>query len=119
MIEVLYLGHIITQDRVWVDEKTIQDIQDWSMPTTLMHVRGFLGLCNYYRRLIRNFSHLATPLMQLTKKDAFVWGNEAQMAFEELKRVMCICPYLAILNFSIQFTIVYDPSKYGVGVILM
>lgn len=55
----------------------------------------------------------------MTKIDAFVWSSEAQRAFEELKRVMCTCPCLAILEFSTPFTIVYDLSKYGIMAILM
>lgn len=72
MTEILYFDHIINDEKVRVDEQKIETIQDWPVPTTLTQLRGFLGLCNYYRRFIRGFSHLAAPLTQLTKKDAFV-----------------------------------------------
>lgn len=65
------------------------------------------------------FFTLGSNLDELTKKDAFVWSNESQMAFEELKRVMCTYPCLTIPNFSIRFTIVCDASKYGIGAVIM
>lgn len=98
MTEILYLRHIINHEGVRVDEQKIATIQEWPAPTSLTQLRGFLGLC-YYRRFIHGFSHLATPLTQLTKKDAFVWSDEAQEAFERLKRIMCTYPYLAIPDF--------------------
>lgn len=57
--------------------------------------------------------------MQLTKRDAFVWSNEVQIAFNKLKDVMCIYPYLTIPNFFIPFIVEYDAPKLGIRAMLM
>lgn len=119
MMKILYLGHITSHEGFRMDEHKITSIQQWSAPISLMQLRGFLGLCNYYRRFIHSFSHLATPLTQLTMKNAFVCINKSQEAFEKLKKVICTCPCLAISDFSIPFIVEYDASKIDVEAVFM
>jgi hypothetical protein len=56
--EVLYLGHIIGVKGVHVHQEKIQAILDWSTPKTLTKLKGFLGICCYYRRFVKGFSQL-------------------------------------------------------------
>jgi hypothetical protein len=65
MTEVLYLGHIIGVKGVQVHQEKIQAIK------TLTTLRGFLGICTYYRKFVKGFSQLCAPLIDLTKKGAF------------------------------------------------
>lgn len=52
-------------------------------------VQSFHGLANHYRNFIKGFALLAHPLYQLIKKGAeFVWGEQEEGAFNELKRVI-------------------------------
>lgn len=55
----------------------------------------------------------------MLKKGAFTWTNEADRAFEELKKIMSTTPVLALPDFSIQFTVETDACKGGIGVVLM
>ena len=71
MTKILYLGHIIGVDGVKVHQEKIQAILDWPPPKNISELRGFFGLCSYYRRFVRGFSQLASPLTDLTKKGAF------------------------------------------------
>jgi hypothetical protein len=71
MIELLYLGHIIGLKGVQVHQEKIQSILDCPTPKTLTELKGFLGMCCYYRRFIKGFSQLCAPLNDLTRKGAF------------------------------------------------
>ena len=53
MKEMLYLGHIINAEGVQVHMEKIRAIRDWPMPKTITELKGFLGLCTYYRRYIK------------------------------------------------------------------
>jgi hypothetical protein len=71
MRELLYLGHIISEQGVQVHQEKMKAILDWPMPKNLMEVRGFFGLYGYYRRFVKVFAQLGAPLTDLTKKGAF------------------------------------------------
>ena len=63
------MGHVIGQNGVRPDEKRIQAVKDYPQPKTTRELKGFLGLADYYRRFIPNFSRMAKPLTELLKKD--------------------------------------------------
>jgi hypothetical protein len=75
MREVLYLGHIIREKGVQVQQEKIKAIMEWPTPKTLTELRGFLAMCTYYRNFVKGFSHLCAPLINLTKKGAFKWDG--------------------------------------------
>ena len=56
MQEMLYLGHLIAANVVQVHLEKIQVILDWSTPKNVTKLKGFLGLCTYYRRYVSGFS---------------------------------------------------------------
>jgi hypothetical protein len=119
MRELLYLGHIINGQGVQVHQEKISAILDWPMPKNLMELRGFFGLCSYYKRFVKGFSQLGAPLTDLTKKGAFHWTEESQQTFDKMKEVMSICPVLALPDFSQPFVLECDASRVGIGVVLM
>ena len=79
--EVDYLGHIVSHEGGKVDPKKIKSMMDWLIPKTLKNIRGFLGLARYYRKFVRNYGRIATPLTSLLKKDAFSWTLEETQSF--------------------------------------
>ena len=54
--EMLYLGHVIRANVVQVHLKKIRAILDWPTPKNVTELKGFLGLCTYYRRYVSGFS---------------------------------------------------------------
>ncbi|PNY13662.1 retrotransposon-related protein [Trifolium pratense] len=117
--QVDYLGHIISGEGVAVDPIKVQCILNWPKPTNVKGVRGFLGLTGYYRKFVKNYGKIAKPLTELTKKDNFHWGIEAEKAFEELKHIMTSPPVLILPNFSIPFEVECDAAGRGIGAVLM
>ncbi|XP_038882395.1 uncharacterized protein LOC120073664 [Benincasa hispida] len=69
--QVFFLGHVISKEGVSIDPKKIEAVTSWARSTTVSEVHTFLGLAGYYRRFVKDFSHIATPLTQLTQKGAF------------------------------------------------
>ena len=71
--EIEYLGHIVSHEGVKKYPNKIKSINEWIIPTTLRHLRGFMGLTGYYHKFVRNYGIIATPLTTLLKKDEFSW----------------------------------------------
>ncbi|KAA0036798.1 putative mitochondrial protein [Cucumis melo var. makuwa] len=65
----------------------IEAVTSWPRPSTVSEVHSFLGLAEYYRRFVEDFSRIASPLTQLTRKGApFVWSPTCESSFQDLKR---------------------------------
>jgi len=78
-----------------VDETKIDAIRSWPTPTTITQVRSFLGLAGFYRRFVKDFSTIAAPLNELTKKGVtFHWGTTQEKAFNTLKDKLTHAPLL-------------------------
>ena len=85
---LLYLGHIVLEDGIRTDPKKVEAIHQWPVPVTVMDVRSFLGLTNYYRRFLKGYAKVARPLNILIsgenankKKTVVDWTPEYQDAF--------------------------------------
>ncbi|GJT55617.1 putative reverse transcriptase domain-containing protein [Tanacetum coccineum] len=118
--QVAFLGHIVSADGIIMDPSKVEAITKWPRPTTVTEVRSFLGLAGYYRRFVEGFSRLALPLTQLMRKgEKFVWTDERQESFEELKRRLVSAPILTLPSGSGGFQIYSDASKKGLGCVLM
>lgn len=119
MREIRYLGYIVGNGCLKTDPDKVRAIKEFPVPATVRQVRRFLGITGWYRRFIANYSGLAAPLTNLTAgQGKFNWSNEANVAFEKLKRCITTAPVLANPDFSRQFIIQCDASGTGVGSVL-
>lgn len=107
--QVECLGHIVFASGVALVQDKVVIVQQWPIPNSFKALRGFLGLTGFYRRFIRRYSAMATPLTHLLTKEHLEWPEEAQLAFQQLKEAVSTVPILPLPNFS---------SGTGMGVIL-
>ncbi|GBG65776.1 hypothetical protein CBR_g52367 [Chara braunii] len=117
--QVLYLGHVLDGDGIKPEDSKIAAIRDWPIPHTLTELRSFLGLANYYRKFVRNFSTIAAPLRRLLKKEAIrQWDKHCTSALKKLKHALIEYPVLKVADPSLPFVVTTDASQYGIGAVL-
>jgi hypothetical protein len=77
LIEVAFLRYIISTRGVSVDPSKVKDVLNWMLPTNVLEIRSFLGLVEYYRRFIHDFSKIAKSMTRLLEKSkTFEWMKE-------------------------------------------
>ncbi|KAF8698891.1 hypothetical protein RHS03_07501, partial [Rhizoctonia solani] len=99
-----YLGIVISPASFSMDQKKIEVVTSWPQPRTVKQVQAFLGFVNYLCQFIPNFSSVAHPLHNLTKKETpWLWGNPKEAAFQELKSLVTKSPVLIHSNPAIPY----------------
>jgi len=81
-------------------------------------LRGFLGLVGFYRRFIKGYATIASPLSQLLTKAELVWSPEVENAFQMLKNAVTTALVLALPDFTKPFTMETDASGLGMSDVL-
>ena len=108
-----YLGHVVSRGGLKTSPRLVEAVQQFPVPKSVHDVRRFLGLSSYYRKFIRNFAKIASPIHQLTCKNArFIWTPNCQSAFEELKEHLTTPPVLAYPCFQRDFVLETDTSIF-------
>nr|GEX14761.1 DNA/RNA polymerases superfamily protein [Tanacetum cinerariifolium] len=109
---VAFLGHIVSTDGITMDPVKVEAITKWPRPNIVTEIRSFLGLAGYYKRFVEGFSCLALPLTKLMRKGKkFVWDEEREKSFEEIKKRLVSAPILTLPSGSGGFQIYSDASK--------
>ncbi|GKB32962.1 putative reverse transcriptase domain-containing protein [Tanacetum coccineum] len=99
---VQFLGYVIDSQRIHVDPAKIKAVKNWASPTTPTKICQFLGLADYYRRFIKDFSMIAKSLTELTQKNKkYIWGENQKSAFQLLKQKLCEAPIFRITEGNI------------------
>ena len=78
--EVEFLGYVIGRDGIKMAKEKVEAVLEWKPPKSLTEVQSFLGFANFYRRFIQDYSRVARPLTELTKKEKkeeWSWNPEA------------------------------------------
>ncbi|KAL8120797.1 hypothetical protein AgCh_017831 [Apium graveolens] len=120
LTEVQFLGHVVSKEGIKVDPVKIEAVSKWEQPKTPTEIRSFLGLAGYYRRFMKDFSKISSPLTKLTRKnEKFVWTEKCEKSFQELKRRLVTAPVLALPDETGNFVIYSDASLKGLGCMIM
>src|SRR5467141_3415344 len=118
-VEMDPVSLILSEGRVEMDPVKVASVRDWPTPRNVTEVQSFVGFVKFYRWFIQDFSHVAKPLHQLTKKgEAWKWTEDERKAFEELKRLITSTPILVQPDQSAQFRLETDASGYATGAVL-
>ena len=117
--EVDFLGMIVGRDGIKMDQEKVKAILEWPEPKMVNGVRSFLGLANFYRRFIKDYTRVARPLHDLTKKEnPFHWEEPQQVAFDMLKLHFTKAPILAFPDIDCVFCLKSNARDYATGAVL-
>ena len=133
--QIEYLGFYITRDGIKPMDKKVKAILDLDRPKNIRDVRKVLGMIQYYRDLWEKRSHILAPLSDLvgiyspTKKNGkkgkrkittpkFVWSDECEKAFTQIKKIVSREVMLAYPNFNKKFEIYTDASTKQLGAVI-
>jgi hypothetical protein len=117
--EGIVLGHLVFERGIEVDRAKIEVVEQLPPPVNIRGVRSFLGHAGFYRRFIKDFSHITRPLTNHLAKDVlFEFDDACLKLFKILKKALISAPIIQLPDWSLSFEIMCDASDYDVGVVL-
>ncbi|XP_075095107.1 uncharacterized protein LOC142173419 [Nicotiana tabacum] len=117
--EGIVLGHKVSKDGLQVDKAKVETIEKLPPPTSIKGIRSFLGHAGFYRRFIKDFSKISSPLCRLLEKDVtFKFDNACLKAFEELKGRLVTAPIIIGPDWAQPFELMCDASDIAIGAVL-
>ena len=118
--KVKFLGFELSKDGVSAQSSKSEAILNWPTPTNVEQLRAFIGTASYYRRFIKNFAEIASPLHKLTSVNVkeFRFTQECQKSFETLKKKLTTTPILSYPRLGSEFILDTDASSTGLGAVL-
>ena len=97
----ILLGHVVCQDGVLMDPTKIVIIVNLPTPSTVKQLRNTLGHTGHYRKFIRGYTEVITPMENLLKKHVkFQWNEQCQESLDVLKNNMFATPILVFLEWK-------------------
>ena len=117
--EVEYLGHVVGSGNLKVDPMKIKTISDWPQPTCVRDIQSLLGFANYYRQFVKDYARITTPLTVLLHKGRdWMWGEEQERAFQQIKYMLTHAPILRLADPSKPYVLATDASDFAIGAVL-
>ncbi|GFT66402.1 retrovirus-related Pol polyprotein from transposon gypsy [Trichonephila clavipes] len=113
-------SHIVESGTIKPSPTKTLAVRKFPEPTTIKQVQSFLGLTGYFRKYIKDYSKIAKPLSDLTRKEnLFVFGTQQKEAFEKLKKIVSEGPILHLYKYGRKTELHTDAYKQGYGAILL
>ena len=117
--QIVFLGISVSKEGFKPDKRKVEAVEKMIPPKTVRQCREFLGLAGFFRKFIQDFSVIAAPLHQLTKKEAkFDWTDGCQKSFDTLKTKLINAPLLHHFDPTKKIILVTDASDIGIGAVL-
>ena len=114
-----FLGHVVSSEGIQPPPDRLEKIRKLIPPKNITELRRTLGIFNWFRKFILNFSTEAAPLMKLMRKgNTFKWRDIEQDAFNTLKARLLHSDILAFPRYDIPFHLAVDTSCEGTGYML-
>ncbi|GFS90886.1 retrovirus-related Pol polyprotein from transposon 17.6 [Trichonephila clavipes] len=122
--KIEFLGHIVESGTIKPSPTKTLAVRKFPEPTTIKQVQSFLGLTGYFRKYIKEYSKIAKPLSDLTRKENlfvffFFFRDSTKEAFEKLKKIMSEGPILHLYKYGRKTELHTDACKQGYGAILL
>ena len=117
---IKYLGRMVDRHGVRPDSEAVEAVLTWKAPRTDTQLLSFLGFANYYREFIKGYADKVYPMQKLmrNKGKKFEWNDEAQVAFENIKRELCKAPVLGMPTEKGMYFLDTDASVVAISGIL-
>ncbi|CAC5414435.1 unnamed protein product [Mytilus coruscus] len=110
---------LISKDGIQPPADRVSAVLDMPSPTSVKDLRRAIGLFNWFRKYIHNFSAEVDPMTKLLKKSIkFKWGIEQEQAFKKVKSLLVNSPVLAFPKYDLPFYLAVDTSCKGIGYML-
>ena len=117
--KIEYLSHIIEDGSITPNPKKVAHVNEMERPKSVKKLKGFLGFASYYRKYIRDFAKIASPLIRATLRTTkLVWNDDCEQAFCKLKQILTSELVLQLPDFKKPFRVDADACQYGVGAAL-
>ena len=118
--EVTYMGHVFTNKGLKIDPQKVKSVQEMPRPSDTEAVHRLNGFVNYLAKFLPRLAETMEPIRRLTHKDVeWVWGDEQESAFEEIKRLVTNAPVLSYYDPDSELVVQCDASQKGLGAALL
>jgi acetylornithine/succinyldiaminopimelate/putrescine aminotransferase len=85
MDKIIFLRYVVSVKGIEMNEAKVKAIQEWAIPKSITEVKSFHGLASFYRRFVKDFSTITSPIIEIIKKfEGFKWGEEQERAIQAL-----------------------------------
>ena len=119
-LEVVFLGHVISDEGVKPSPTNISKIMSWPEPKTAKQIKQLVAMGSYYRGYVKNFASIVRPMVELTRKgQKFLWTEACDLSFDQMRRALLRADVMRYpLDKAGEFILDVDASDIGIGGIL-
>lgn len=118
--QIEFLGHLVSAEGLKMSPRKVEALQLMKSPKDRKSLQAFLGLANYFRDFVENFSSRVVGMAAMqSKKLPFCWSEELEKEFVDIKGAIATAPMLVGIDYDFPIIVRTDASKVGVGAVLL